>query len=112
MTLPTLETGKNADLMLVRIIIDKTTGVWYQTIKELPADGDFLCRSGQSVWTSYVRINTNPDSTMPRNCREGCMYVQSKWDGPVVPIDQLDEIYYICQEPPGLSLGLHGDGYC
>jgi hypothetical protein len=98
MTLPALEDGKS--LMLIPITIDKTTGVWYQTIKQLPADGDFLCRRGQGVWTSYVRVNDNPDATMPRNCREGCMYVQPRYDGPVIPVDQLDEIYYICQEPP------------
>jgi len=105
MTLPAIEKGTNPDLMLVRIIIDKTTGTWYQTIRSLPADGDFLCRRGQSVWTSYIQVEKNP-CTLPRNCREGCMYVQPKWNEPVIPVDQLDEIYYICQEPPDAVVAL------
>ena len=94
------------DLILVRILVDKT-GVWYQTIDALlddyqkeqgwrhEEDGHFLCRQGSRIWVSDIHV-TDPADTLSRNCPEGCMYVYPKSSGwPVIPVNELDELYYI-----------------
>lgn len=87
-------------LKLVQILIDKRTGGWVLALNALDPnrEADFLCRRGEDVWVSEISLAPNPDVTLPKNCKDGCLYVQPKGKGPVIPVDCLDELYFITQE--------------
>lgn len=90
---------KETSLSLLKIIIDKT-GSWYKTISAIDShmEQNFLCWKGEDIWVSSLAICAEPDTSLPKNCERGCMYVQPKRSGGVIPVDQLDEIYLIDQE--------------
>lgn len=54
----------------------------------------YLCKEdGGRLFVSGVGLLKKPDWSMPKNTDKGCLYVQG--DEMLIPIDQLEELYYI-----------------
>lgn len=67
-----------------------------QETPNYPEDTRFLCRKGEYIFASYLKLNKTPDRTMPSNSKYGCFYVDGGHCGvPCIPIDELDEMFLI-----------------
>lgn len=56
----------------------------------------FLCRQGWRLFVDSIGDAPTPDDTLPANTPDGhCLYVGPPGKNPCVPIDRLDEMYYI-----------------
>jgi len=71
--------------------------------KALARSGDdeprYLCKKSYRLFVSQVSLLERPDGSLPENCPTmGCLYVEPPGKSPLMPVEELDEMYRIVEE--------------